>query len=132
MVRYHSAVQAYLDTISVDLDLAPADCLIRSGTGITAVELLCCVDVNRTLGAIPHQARIGNVMFDQTTTKYDHACSFRVHGYVVESADVASDADVQYLRRPFEGVKVEHVAEATVRQSRTEDWYVVFVGPVTD
>ena len=72
------------------------------------------------------------MVLDQAAAQNDHASAVRVHGDVVQSADVARDGDVEDGGGGAEGVEVEHVAEGAVGEGGAEDGDGVFVGPVAD
>lgn len=122
----------YLHTVTPNLDLSPTDRLIRPGPGIAAVKLLRRVHIHGALGAVAHQARVGDMMLDQAAAEDDHASAGGVHGDVVEGADVAGDGDVEDGRGGAKGVEVEHVAEGAVGEGGAEDGDGVALGPVED
>lgn len=121
-----------LDALAVGLDLAPADGLVRAGAGVAAVVFLGGVDVDGGVGAVAHEAGVGDVMLDQAGAEQDDASVLGVQGQGVDAADVVDDVDAQLARRRAEGVEEEHVAETAVRQGGAEDGDVVAVGPVVD
>ena len=125
-------LRVHLHAVPAHLDLAPADRLVRAGPGIAPVKLLCRVDVDGALGAVAHQARVGDVVFDQPAAEDDHVGALGVDGEVVESADVAGDGDVEDGGGGAEGVEVEHVAQGAVGEGGAEDGDGVSVGPVED
>lgn len=55
----------HLHAVPAHLDLAPADRLVRPRPRVAAVKLLRRVDVHGALGPVAHQARVGDVVFDQ-------------------------------------------------------------------
>ena len=124
--------QAYFNAVAVGLDLAPADGLVRAGAGVAAVKLLGCVHVDGALGAVAHQAGVGDVVLDEAAAEDEHAGAAGADGQVVELADVARDGDVEDGRGGAEGVEVEHVAEGAVREGGAEDGDAVAVRPVED
>src|SRR5437016_1972703 len=82
-----------LDALSTYLNLSPADSLVRSGAGIAAIKLLCCVNVHGTLRTTAHSASIRNVMLNHAASKYYDACSFCPHRNRVDLADILYDVD---------------------------------------
>lgn len=121
-----------LDAVAVQLDLPPADSLVRPRACIAAIELLRRVDVHGTLGAVAHQVGVGNVVLDDAAAQDDHAGPLRPHRDGVDLADVLHDVYAQLLGRRLERVEVQHVAQAAVGQGRAEDGNVVLPGPVVD
>jgi len=130
--KHHRRLGIHLDALAVQLDLAPAHRLVWPGAGVAAVEFLRCVDVHGTLGPVAHQVRIGNVVLDKPAAQHNHARALRPHGKRVDPADVLDNVDAHLGRRRLEGVEVQHVAQAAIRQRRAEDGNVVFPGPVVD
>lgn len=122
----------HLHAVPVHFDLAPADRLVRPRPRVAAVKLLRRVDIHGTLGAVAHQARVGDVVLDQAAAQNDHAGALGVEGEVVEPADVARDGDVEDGGGGAEGVEVEHVAQGAVGEGGAEDGDGVLVGPVED
>ena len=72
-----TSIKTYLHRRSIDLDLAPRDGFIRTGTSIRTIKLLwtgwnrgetylSSVDVNREIGTVSHQISIADVMLDET------------------------------------------------------------------
>nr|POE65042.1 hypothetical protein CFP56_34710 [Quercus suber] len=120
----------HLDTFRIGFDLAPADRLVRPGTRVAAVELLRGVDVDRALGAVPHQTGVRDVMLDDPASQHNHARPLRTHRDGVDAADVLDDVDLELVWRGLEGVEVQHVAQTAVGQGGAEDRDVVPVRPV--
>ena len=128
----HSRDPAHLDAVPPRLDLPPTDRLVRPRPRVAAVKLLRRVHEHGALGAVAHQARVGDVVLDQAAAEDDHAGAGGVDGDVVEAADVARDGDVEDGGGGAEGVEVEHVAEGAVGEGGAEDGDGVAVGPVED
>lgn len=84
---------SHLHIFCADFDLAPGDCFVWTRPGIAAVKLLCSVDVDCKLGTIPHKTCIGDVMFDNTTAKDDHAGGFGTNSNCVDPADILDDVN---------------------------------------
>lgn len=121
-----------LDTVRIGFDLSPTDSLIGPSAGVTAIKLLCRVDVHGALGSISHQTRVGNMMLDETATENDHACSLGPYRDGVDATDILDDVDAQLARGGLEGVEIEHIAQAPISEGRAEDGDVVLVSPVVN
>lgn len=122
--------KTYLDVIGADLDLTPGHGLVWARACVAPVEFLCRVDVDGRLGPVPHQARIRDVVFDNAATENDHAGPLRANGDGVDAADVFHDVDLELLGGRLEGVEIQHIAQAAVRQGWAEDGDVILVGPI--
>lgn len=70
------------------------------------------------------------MVLDDSPPKNDHTHPLRIDSDVIDSADVSRDTDIKNLWRSLESMKVEHVAQATVGQGRTENRNIVPVCPV--
>ena len=130
--KHDSRLGVHLDAIAVQLDLPPADGLIRPRARIAAVKLLRRVDVHCALGAVAHKVCIGNVMLDYSPAQNDHTRPLGSNRNRVDLPNVLDNVDAQLLWRRLEGVEVQHVAETAVCQSRAEDRDVVLPRPVVD
>ena len=124
------AVFTHLHALRISFDLAPADRLIRPCAGITAIELVRGINVDCALSTVPHETCVRNVMLHNASAKDDHASPFRPNSNSVDFADVLDDVDAKLLRGGLEGVKVEHVTETPISESRAEHRNVVLPGPV--
>lgn len=69
-------------------------------------------------------------MLDNSTAKNDHAGALGLHGYFIDPLNVFDNVDTQLLWRALESMEEEHIAKTSVSESRAENGYVVFVGPV--
>lgn len=124
--------RTYLDTVGTSLDLPPTDRLVRPRAGIAAVKLLRRIDIHRALGPVPHQTRIRNMMLHHAAAQNDHAGPLGPNGHGIDGADILHDIDAQLAWRRLESVKVEHIAQAPVRQGRAEDGDIVLGRPIAD
>lgn len=122
----------HLNTIPPDLNLPPTNRLIGPRAPIAPVELLRRVHEDGALGAVAHEAGVGDVVLDEAAAEDDHAGAGGGEGDVVEGADVAGDGDVEDGGGGAEGVEVEHVAEGAVGEGGAEDGDRVARGPVED
>eukprot|EP00955_Chlamydomonas_euryale_P008555 91111-Chlamydomonas_euryale.AAC.6 len=152
-------IRTYLDWLGINLDLAPADCLIGPRPAVAAIELLGCVDIHRKVGAIAHQVRIADVMThsvacpQETCTSRPPCTSLQdqnsgtfpagLHGHscarapppsrsipVVNPAYILNNVDAQ--PRVLVAVEEEHVTDGAVGDGRAEDGNVVLPRPVRD
>lgn len=128
----NSRTITYLNAISSNFNLTPGDSLIRSSSSIAAIEFLSGVDIHGGLGTISHETCVGDMVLDNPATENDHPRPLGSNGERVDTADVLYQVDLQLLWRSLEGVEVEHIAQAPIRDGGAEDWDVVLVRPVID
>mmetsp|Transcript_9402 Transcript_9402/g.24335 ORF Transcript_9402/g.24335 Transcript_9402/m.24335 type:complete len:310 (+) Transcript_9402:40-969(+) len=128
--QHQCGVSVHLDRLRRGLDLAPRHSLIGLCTRIGTVKLLARVHKDGIVSAIAHQIRIANMVFDEPTTENDHARASRVHCRVVYRADVRRNVEDQ--PGVLERLKVYHVANRAVSESRAEDGDAVLGSPVVD
>lgn len=108
-----TGVRNDLDSLGGALDLAPADALVRSGTRVTAVELLRGVHVHRVVGAVAHQVRVERVVLHHTAAQHDHAGAEGVDRQPVDPAHVLHHVHSQ--PRGAVAVAEQHVPDRPVR-----------------
>ena len=130
--EYYRCFSVHLDTVSIQLDLPPADSLVRPRACVAPIKLLGRVDVDGALGAIAHQVRISNVVLHQSPTQDNHACPLCSDRNRVDLANVLYNVDTQLLWRRLERVKIQHVAQTSICESWAEDRDVVLPCPVVD
>ena len=88
----------HLDTVRPDLDLTPADGLVRPRARIAAVEFLPCVDVDSAFGPVAHQAGVGDMVLDHPAAQDDHARPRGPYCQRVDPAHIVDDIDPQPAR----------------------------------
>ena len=97
--KHHSRLGVHLDAVAVQLDLPPADSLVRPRARIAAVKLLRRVDVHGTLGAIAHKVCIGDVVLDYPPAQNDHTRPLGANRDCVDLPNVLDNVDTQLLWR---------------------------------
>mmetsp|Transcript_8716 Transcript_8716/g.15293 ORF Transcript_8716/g.15293 Transcript_8716/m.15293 type:complete len:282 (-) Transcript_8716:641-1486(-) len=117
-----------LDRLSVYTDLAPRNSLIRPCTRVTSIKLVRGIDEHRKVSAIAHQVGVAHMVLDEPTSKNNHTGLLREQCCIVNGANVT--CDVNHEPGFAVRMKVDHISNATIRESGAEHRDVILVRPI--
>ena len=131
--KSNSGVDVTFDWFGIHGDLSPRHCLVRACTGVASIELLRGVDEHGVIRAVSHQITVANVVLGDAAAENNDARlprPFNLDRLIVHRSNVRDDVNDQawVLIR----VKVQHVADGTIRQRRTIARNIVLRSPIKD